>query len=125
MLVSESPKRKPKVKQPQPIAAGALLSPDEMRSLLTFVRYALGDARLTRYEEQFLCDRHIELYGQVVRLTDKQWEIVRQIKEKLQRVPLPSDTGEIEEDDDPDEPVAREPVDEFGDEEFVAYLVEA
>ena len=120
-MVTQSTKRKPSRKRREPLVARRLLPPDEMRALRHFVRYGLGGGHLTRYEEQFLSDRHLELYGQVVWLTDKQEVIIRQIKDKLhydcQDVPLPPiDPDGIVENDDPDGwPAAKDQPDPVAD----------
>jgi hypothetical protein len=129
-MVNNSTKRKPNRTRREPVTTGRSLPPGEMQSLKGFVRYGLGDGHLTTYEEQFLSDRHLELYGQAMWLTDKQEVIIRQIKDKLhydcQDVPLPSiDPDGIVENDDPDgwpvakhqpEPVAEDVPPDWADE---------
>jgi hypothetical protein len=128
--VSESIERKLNMNQPE--AGGRLLSPDERQSLLDFVRFGLGDGRLRSWEERFLIDRHQELYGKAVWLTDKQRAKVQEIKDKLQYdrqdVPLqPIDPDGVEDNDDPDGwPVVRDDAGDLSeDEEQVEYLAEA
>jgi hypothetical protein len=71
-----------------------------------------------------LSDRHQELCGSAVWLTNKQGVIIQQIKDKLdydrrEVPPLPSDPDGAQENDDPDGwPVVRDDVvDQFEDDE--------
>jgi hypothetical protein len=136
MLINESPRRRLKKARAEPIAVRRPLSPDEIQSLRQFVLWALGDGRLTAYEENFLNDRKHQIYraphpsgrtgDEAMWLSDKQKAIIRQIKDKLhydcQEVPLPPiDPDGIVENDDPDGwPMATEVVDQFEDEELFA-----
>jgi len=119
--VSELIERKPNMNQPE--AGGRLLSPDERQSILNFVRFGLGDGRLRSWEERFLSDRHQELYGKAVRLTNKQHAKVQEIKDKLhydrQDVPLPPiDPDGVEENDDRDGwPVVRDDAGDLSEDE--------
>jgi hypothetical protein len=108
------------------------LSPDEMQAFGDFVvSYALGNARLTWFEENFLNTMKHRLYRQVVWLSDKEQVIIRQIKDKLhydrQDVPLPPiDLDGVEENDDPDGwPTVRDDtVDQLEDNALVDYLAD-
>lgn len=107
----------------QPESTGRVLSPDERQSLLNFVRWGLGDWRLTPWEERFLSDRHQELYGKAVWLKDRQEVKVREIKDKLgygreTAPPPPPDPDSEEDNDDPDgSPPVEDVPDPFEDDE--------
>jgi hypothetical protein len=124
-MVGESTKRKSRKKggAKRPPPGPPPLSPDEKQLLRAFVRFGLGDGHLTPWEEKFLSDRHLELYGQIVWLTDKQQASLQQIKDKLnydrQHIPLsPIDPDGVEENDDPDVwPVVTAIADPFEDDE--------
>jgi hypothetical protein len=90
---------------PEPVRR--LLSPDERQSLLNFVRWGLGDWRLRPWEEKFLSDRHQELYGEAVWMTDPREVKVQEIKDKLGHgrgaaPPAPPDPDGDDDNDDPD-----------------------
>jgi hypothetical protein len=119
-------------KKSEPPAAQPTLSPDEMQSLRAFMRFALGDAHLTSWEENFLNSMKHRLYQQAMWLTDKQQAIVRQIKDKLHYDrpddPLPPiDPDGIEENTDPDGwPTPRQAVRAFeDDDELFDWMMEA
>ena len=93
------------------------------------VSYALGNARLTWFEENFLNPMKRRFYRQVVWLSDKEQVVIQQIKDKLhydrQDVPLPSiDLDGVEANDDPDGwPTVRDDaVDQSEDDALVDYL---
>jgi hypothetical protein len=81
MLIIGLIKRKPRMILPELDAR--LLSPDEGQSLLNFVRWGLGDSRLTAWEERFLSDRHQDLYDKAVWMTNLREVKVREIEDKL------------------------------------------
>ncbi len=105
MLVIELIKRKPKIIVPEPDAH--LLSPDERQSLRNFVRWALGDWRLTVWEERFLRDRHRDLYDRAVWMTNLREVKARETKDKLgydrgEVPPAPPDPDGERDDEDAD-----------------------
>jgi hypothetical protein len=103
------------------VTAPPPLSPEQMQALRAFVRSALGDGRVTAWEENFLNGIKHRLNCQSMWLTDRQQAIVQEIKDKLHYdrpdVPLPPiDPDGIEENEDvPGQPVARRPDDQFED----------
>jgi hypothetical protein len=120
-LVIELIKRKPKMVPPEP--AARLLSPDERQSLLKFVRWGLGDWRLTTWEERFLSGRHQDVYDKAAWMTDLREVKVREIKDKLgydrgEVPPAPPDPDGEPDHEDPDgwPPVENVP-DPFEDDE--------
>jgi len=114
-----------------PEPAARLLSPDDRQSLLNFVTWALGDWRLTPWEESFLSGRHQDLYAKAAWQTDKQEVKIREIKDKLgydqgEVPPPPESDGEEDYDYRDGRPDERDGVvDQFEDDVLVEYLADA